>query len=99
MLYYVCKLVFNMKGDDMEITIHDIFKVPDTTPSEKLLLVYLFARGCYKESTPISSEDIMLHCNMSQTTVWRAKVGLEDKGIIETKRETSNAVVKYKITV
>lgn len=65
------------------LTIKDIFEVQETTPTEKLVLLYLHQQGCAKQHKKIKIEDVIEHCNLSRSSVGRAFKGLEEKGLTD----------------
>lgn len=65
------------------MTTKEIFKVKETTPTEKLVLLYLHQQGCGKQHKKIKIEDVIENCNLSRSSVGRAFKGLEEKGLTD----------------
>lgn len=82
------------------MTVKEIFKVQETTSTEKLVLLYLYQRGCAKKHTEVKHADIIENCNISQSSVNRALKGLESKNMIDVFYQVGYTYAKHiKITL
>jgi DNA-binding MarR family transcriptional regulator len=77
------------------LTVKEIFKVQETTSTEKLVLLYLYQRGCTKKHIEVKHADIIENCNISQSSVNRALKGLENKKLIDVCYQSGYTYAKH----
>ncbi|MED3201350.1 MarR family transcriptional regulator [Bacillus toyonensis] len=77
------------------MTTKDIFKIQETTSTEKLVLLYLHQRGCSKKHIEVKFVEIMENCNISRSSVNRALKGLENKELIDVFYQAGYVYAKH----
>jgi DNA-binding MarR family transcriptional regulator len=82
------------------LTLSEVFEVDETTSTEKLVLLYLYERGCVEKHTVVRFEDIIQKCHISRSSVKRALKGLENAGFIDIFYQRGHNQSKHiKITI
>ncbi|MGA4501715.1 MULTISPECIES: MarR family transcriptional regulator [Bacillus] len=65
------------------MTVKQVFDIKELTQTEKLVLIYLYQRGCAKGHKVVKHADIIEKCSISQSSVNRALKSLESKNLID----------------
>ncbi|MCE9706605.1 hypothetical protein GFH33_31420 (plasmid) [Bacillus thuringiensis] len=82
------------------MTVKQVFDIKEVTQTEKLVLIYLYQRGCEKKHTEVKHADIIEKCNISQSSVNRTLKSLESKSLIDVFYQSGYKQAKHiKITL
>lgn len=79
------------------MTIKNLFKIEGLKPTEKLFILYLYAKGCHKKSLEIHTDELEEALNVSFASLARIKKELKNRGLIKVTRAHSNAVQEYEL--